>query len=68
MRAALAAGTPDVTLQIVPGVGHGLFASQRLLGDDWAWPRAYWVWAAKAPGVYEQVGDWLLSRSPRASR
>src|SRR5262245_2683377 len=68
MRGALAAaGNADVAVRVVPGADHGLFLFGHLVGNDWDWPRAYWAWATKAPGVYEDVGDWLLARSPPTS-
>jgi hypothetical protein len=51
-----------VQIRLVPDVGHGLYRHGRLEGHRWEWPTAYWVWAAKAPGVFEEVGDWVLTR------
>jgi pimeloyl-ACP methyl ester carboxylesterase len=62
MRRALAeGGNRHVRIDLVPGVGHGLYRNGRLTGNDWKWPSAYWVWSAKAPGVLENLGDWILA-------
>jgi hypothetical protein len=62
MRQALAeGGNGRVKIELVPGVGHGLYRYGRLTGHGWKWPSAYWVWSAKAPGVFENLGDWILA-------
>jgi pimeloyl-ACP methyl ester carboxylesterase len=62
MRQALAqGGNRRVQITLVPGVGHGLYRYGRLTGHGWKWPSAYWVWSAKAPGVFENLGDWILA-------
>lgn len=62
MRQALSQdGNRRVRIDLFPGVGHGLYAHGHLVGDEWKWPRAFWVWSAKAPGAFENLGDWILA-------
>ncbi len=61
-RELRAAGNSDVSVRTVPGAPHGLYRFGTLRGNRWEWPDAFWVWAAKAPGVFEQIGDWILAR------
>jgi len=60
-RALTQGGNTRVRMDLFPNVGHGLYAYGRLEGDAWKWPRAFWVWSAKAPGAFESVGDWILA-------
>jgi pimeloyl-ACP methyl ester carboxylesterase len=63
MRRALAkGGNSQVTIEIVPRAPHGMYLFGHLVGGRWDWPAGYWAWAAKAPGVFERVGDWVLAR------
>ena len=48
-------------IDLFPKVGHGLYAYGHLVGDEWKWPRALWVWSAKATGAFENLGDWILA-------
>jgi pimeloyl-ACP methyl ester carboxylesterase len=57
------AGNPDVTLRTFPGVEHGCEVPRRLTGDDWAWPKSYWVWSKKASGFYATIFEWIAKRT-----
>jgi len=53
------AGNRDVTIRIIPGLGHSSFAGQSLRGGDWDWPDGYWVWDRQSPAFLETVLAWL---------
>jgi len=60
MRAYLReAGNTDVTIVVIPGLGHSSFAGQSLRGGDWHWPYGYWVWDKQSPAFMETVMGWL---------
>jgi pimeloyl-ACP methyl ester carboxylesterase len=61
MRQALSeGGNTRVDIRSIPNANHGLYQYGRLEAHRWDWPTGYWVWAAKAPGVFEMIGDWVL--------
>jgi pimeloyl-ACP methyl ester carboxylesterase len=59
------AGNTDVTLRIFPGVEHNCEVPRRLTGDDWAWPKSFWVWSKKASGFYTTIFDWIEKHTAR---
>lgn len=59
------AGNTDVTLRIFPGVEHGCEVPRRLTGDEWAWPKSFWIWSKKAPGFYATIFDWIAKHTAR---
>lgn len=62
MRAYLrTAGDSDVTIQVIPGVGHDMERFATLEGGAWQWPDEFWVWARKSQRFYQAIVDWLVS-------
>ena len=59
-RAFQAGGNRDVTIRLVPRGGHGLWANATLRGGEWEWPSGRWIWSAKAPGIFQEVGEWIV--------
>jgi hypothetical protein len=54
------AGNKDVTISIIPNVGHDMESFSTLKGGEWKWPEKYWVWAKKSPLFYESIITWLV--------
>jgi pimeloyl-ACP methyl ester carboxylesterase len=62
MRAYLRqAGNDDVTVVVLPGEGHNRYRGQRLAGDRWAWPEAFWIWDRVSPREVRTIQAWLLA-------
>lgn len=57
------AGNKDVTIHVIPNVGHDMESFATLKGDEWDWPEKYWVWAKKSPIFYETIINWLVERA-----
>ena len=53
------AGNSDVTVRVIPNVGHDMESFATLKGGAWSWPEKYWVWAKKSPLFYETIITWL---------
>jgi pimeloyl-ACP methyl ester carboxylesterase len=54
------AGNTDVTIHVIPNVGHDMESFATLKGGEWKWPEKYWVWAKKSPLFYETIIAWLV--------
>lgn len=54
------AGNKDVTIRIIPNVGHDMESFSTLKGGEWKWPEKYWVWAKKSPLFYDSIITWLV--------
>lgn len=66
MRALLAeAGNRDVTTVVYPDCGHDLIRNATLVGGEWEWPRGYWQWARRAPGVADSLVQWTRRKASR---
>jgi alpha-beta hydrolase superfamily lysophospholipase len=66
MRALLQeAGNRDVTLVVYPDCGHELIRNATLVGNEWDWPKGFWQWARRAPGVADSLVLWTLRKAGR---
>jgi len=59
------AGNKDVTVRVLTSRGHGWFLGQRLHGDRWGWPDAYWIWDKQSPEYLEALFSWVSERTAR---
>ncbi len=56
-----AAGNRDVTIRVIPGVGHDMETFGRLEGGRWDWPTAYWVWPRHSRAFDAAIDEWLAA-------
>jgi pimeloyl-ACP methyl ester carboxylesterase len=60
------AGNNDVTIRVIPNVGHDMESFATLRGGEWKWSENYWVWAKKSPVFYETIIEWLTKHGIKA--
>jgi pimeloyl-ACP methyl ester carboxylesterase len=60
------AGNKDVTIHIIPEVGHDMTTFQTLRGGEWKWPEKFWVWPKRSRVFYETVIGWLNNHTTNA--
>lgn len=66
MRTLLAeAGNKDVTVVVYPDCGHELIRNATLVGHEWEWPKGYWQWARRAPGVADSLITWTRRQTAK---
>ncbi len=53
------AGNTDVTIRVIPGVGHGMENFGTLKGGEWKWPDNFWIWPRKSQAFYDTITGWL---------
>jgi pimeloyl-ACP methyl ester carboxylesterase len=59
------AGNTDVTIRVIPGVGHGMENFGTLKGGEWKWPDKFWIWPKKSLAFYETITGWLEAHGMR---
>ncbi len=55
------AGNTDVTIRVIPGVGHDMENFGSLKGGEWKWPENFWVWPKKSLLFYDTITGWLTA-------
>jgi pimeloyl-ACP methyl ester carboxylesterase len=44
---------------VIPGLAHATATYQTLLGGEWEWPNAFWVWSRRPAEIDSRVGDFI---------
>ncbi len=57
------AGNPSSKIVVFENVGHDMELSRSLVGDEWKWPKGFWIWPRKAPGYYDTIVSWIEQRA-----
>jgi hypothetical protein len=56
-----AAGNQDFKILVMPEADHGMTIPGGVRGEGDDWPERFYRWQRRAPGLYENIYEWILA-------